>query len=84
MGPRSSTCAPRWPASPDRPVAALALGSCLQQTGQLDAALAVYRAALTRDRSLYGAVLKNLTTAARGRLWLRPADLRRALLGDPG
>jgi tetratricopeptide (TPR) repeat protein len=69
---------------PDRPVVALALGFCLQETGEVDAALDVYRAALSRDRSLYGPVVKNLTAAAKGRLWLRPADLRRALALGPG
>ncbi len=66
---------------PTRPEAQLALGLCLQETGALDDALGVYRAALRRDSHLYGAVVKNLTSAARGRLWLRPQDLRRALLG---
>ncbi len=63
------------------PEAQLTLGLCLQESGAVDAALAVYRAALGRDPTLYGAVVKNLTSAAKGRLWLRPQDLRRALLG---
>jgi tetratricopeptide (TPR) repeat protein len=69
---------------PGRPLAALALGWCLQETGALEEALAVYRRALRADPALYAAVVRNLTSAARGRLWLRPADLRRALLDDPG
>ena len=67
-----------------RPAAALALGWCLQETGALEDALAVYRRALRADPALYAAVVKNLTSASCGRLWLRPADLRRALLEDPG
>jgi tetratricopeptide (TPR) repeat protein len=67
-----------------RPSAALALGLCLQETSALDEAIGVYRRLLRQDRSLYGAVVKNLSSAARGRVWLRPADLRRALFDDPG
>lgn len=66
---------------PGRPVAEFALGYCLQETGAMDQALEVYRTALKRDAGLYGAVVKNLTTAAKGRLWLRPKDLRRDLFG---
>ncbi|MGH6912751.1 MAG: tetratricopeptide repeat protein, partial [Geminicoccales bacterium] len=60
----------------------LELGLCLQDSGALDEAIEVYRVALGRDRSLYPAILRNLTSSSKGRLWLRPADLRRALLGD--
>lgn len=68
---------------PGRAVAELALGYCLQETGAMDQALEVYRTALERDPGLYGAVVKNLTTAAKGRLWLRSEDLRRSLFGQP-
>jgi tetratricopeptide (TPR) repeat protein len=68
----------------ERPVAALALGRSLQECGALDDALADYREVLRRNPALYAAVVGNLTSAASGRLWLRPADLRRALFDDPG
>ncbi len=64
------------------PQAQLTLGLCLQESGAVDEALALYRAVLERDPTLYAAVLKTLTSAAKGRLWLRPEDLRRALLGE--
>jgi tetratricopeptide (TPR) repeat protein len=64
------------------PEAQLTLGLCLQESGAVDEALAVYRAALGRDPALYGAVVKNLTSAAKGCLWLRLRDFRRALLGE--
>jgi len=61
--------------------AALGLGACLQELGEVDAALTVYRSLLGADRRLYAAVVKSLTSASHGRLWLSPAALRRALLG---
>jgi tetratricopeptide (TPR) repeat protein len=71
-------------AASERTAAALALGRSLQERGALDEALALYRQVLRRDPALYAAVVGNLTSAASGRLWLRPADLRRALFDDPG
>ena len=66
---------------PGRASATLALGWCLQETGAVDEALELYHALLKRDPALFAVVERNLTTASKGRLWLRPAALRRALLG---
>jgi tetratricopeptide (TPR) repeat protein len=71
-------CLARRPGDAD---AGLGLGTCLQELGEVDAALEVYRGLLAADRRLYAAVVRSLTSASHGRLWLSPAALRRALLG---
>lgn len=58
---------------------ALGYGFCLQETGEVEAALDVYRDLLRRDRGTYGSVLKNLTSASKGMLALHPSVLRRRL-----
>lgn len=69
---------------PDRAGGWLALGFCRQECGDAVAAFDAYRTALQHDRKLYPAVLKNLATASKGRLWLDPARLRQELLGQRG
>ena len=58
---------------------ALGYGFCLQELGEVEAALNVYRDLLARDGSAYGAVLKSLTSASKGMLALHPSTLRRRL-----
>jgi superkiller protein 3 len=67
--------------APDDGNAVLALGSCLQELGRVDEAIAHYRGLLARDRSRYYEVVKKLTSASTGRFWVNAAALRRALLG---
>jgi protein O-GlcNAc transferase len=71
-------------ADPESIPARLGLGGCLQEQGRLDEALEVYREVLKRDPGAYSAVVKGLAAAAKGRLWLRPRELRGALLGPAG
>ncbi len=68
--------------APRRPVATLAPGVRLRETGAVEPALEVCRRALARDPGLCGAVVRPIASAARGRLCLRPQDLRRALPGE--
>jgi protein O-GlcNAc transferase len=67
--------------APEDARATLALGSCLQELGRLDEALAHYRRLLKGDRSRYYDVVKKLTSASTGRFWVNAAELRRVLLG---
>jgi tetratricopeptide (TPR) repeat protein len=67
--------------APKDAAATLALGSCLQELGRLDEALAHYRRLLEHDRSRYYEVVKKLTGAAKGRFWVKTTELRRTLLG---
>jgi hypothetical protein len=53
-----------------------------REAGAVEAALAGYRRSLARDPGLHRAIVKTITSAARGWLWLRPQDPRRALLGE--
>lgn len=64
----------------NRASVALARASCLQELGELEAALDAYKVILRQDLKLYATVLKQLTTASKGRLWLNPAKLREVLL----
>jgi Flp pilus assembly protein TadD len=59
----------------------LSFGSCLQELGRVDEALTHYRALLKREPSRYYDVVKKLTSASRGRFWLKSSELRRVLLG---
>lgn len=67
--------------APDDARALLALGTCLQELGRVDEALAHYRRLLERDRSRYYEVVKKLTSASTGRFWINSAELRRVLGG---
>jgi tetratricopeptide (TPR) repeat protein len=67
--------------APEDTQATLELGACLQELGRVDEALTHYRRLLARDRSCYYAVVKKLTSAARGRFWVKTTELRRILLG---
>jgi tetratricopeptide (TPR) repeat protein len=59
----------------------LSLGACLQELDRVDEALAHYRRLLSREPSRYYQVVKKLTSASRGRFWVKSAELRRILLG---
>ena len=61
--------------------ATLALGACTQELGRIDDALIHYRDLLRRDPSHYYDVVKKLTSASKGRFWVKSAELRRILLG---
>jgi Flp pilus assembly protein TadD len=67
--------------APEDARATLALGTCLQELGRVDEALAHYRRLLERDRSRYYDVVKKLTSASTGRFWVSSEALRRVLLG---
>jgi protein O-GlcNAc transferase len=69
---------------PEAIASRLGLGGCLQEQGRLEEAMEVYREALKRDPSAYSAVVEGLAAAAKGRLWLRPGELRATLLGPAG
>ncbi len=58
-------------ADPVRHRARMNLGYCLLELGRPDEGLACLREAVRRAPHLYGAVLRMLTTAGRGRFWLQ-------------
>lgn len=64
---------------PDFHEAALNLGTALQAAGDWDAARAAYARALRLRPESFGRIAQAVTAARRGRLFLDPADLRRAL-----
>lgn len=57
----------------------LELGRCLQESGAEEPALETYRKVLALDPGAYAAVVKAITTASKGFLYLDPAELRRRL-----
>ena len=59
----------------------LALGTCIQELGRVDEALAHYRRLLQHQPRRYYEVVKKLTGASKGRFWVKSAELRRLLLG---
>jgi tetratricopeptide (TPR) repeat protein len=65
-----------------RAEALLELAQCRQELGEMEAAQSAYRAALRAQPELYATAVKRLVSAAKGRLPLRPADLRVWLLGE--
>ncbi len=67
--------------SPDAPEAAVNLGVVLQETGDLDEAMAAYSLAYGLSPSTFGVIAMALTSAPSGRLWLDEEALRRSLAG---
>ena len=67
--------------SPDAPEAAVNLGVVLQETGDLDGAMAAYSMAYRLRPSTFGVIAMALTSAPSGRLWLDEEALRRSLAG---
>ena len=67
--------------APDDALATLALGACMQELGRIDSALAHYRRLLEHEPCRYYEVVKKLTSASKGRFWVKSAELRRMLLG---
>jgi cytochrome c-type biogenesis protein CcmH/NrfG len=65
--------------SPDAPEAAVNLGVVLQETGDLDGAMAAYSMAYRLRPSTFGVIAMALTSASSGRLWLDEEALRRSL-----
>ncbi len=64
--------------------AAVNLGVSLQESGDLDGAMAAYGTAYRLRPSTFGAIAMALTSSPHGRLWLDAAALRRALGASPG
>lgn len=52
---------------------------CLQESGNLEGALELYRGLVAKDGKTYAAVAKALTSASRGMLYLNPSKLARLL-----
>ncbi|MDG4883057.1 tetratricopeptide repeat protein [Mesorhizobium sp. WSM4884] len=67
--------------SPDSAEAAVNLGVVLQETGDLDGAMAAYSQAYRISPSTFGVIAMALTSAPSGRLWLDEEALRRSLAG---
>ncbi|MDX8482705.1 tetratricopeptide repeat protein [Mesorhizobium sp. VK24D] len=65
--------------SPDAAEAAVNLGVVLQETGDLDGAMAAYSQAYRLSPSTFGVIAMALTSAPSGRLWLDEEALRRSL-----
>ncbi|RAZ87082.1 hypothetical protein DPM33_27015 [Mesorhizobium hawassense] len=65
--------------SPDAAEAAVNLGVVLQETGDLDAAMAAYSQAYRLSPSTFGIIAMALTSAPSGGLWLDEDALRRLL-----
>jgi len=59
--------------------ARLKLAVCLLEIGRSDEALENLRAAIRADPSLYGVALTLISSAGRGRFWLRPSDAAKQL-----
>jgi tetratricopeptide (TPR) repeat protein len=57
----------------------LNLGHCLLELGERDAAYDCFRQAARGDTTRYGRALTSLSSAARGRFWLKPSDAVRFL-----
>ncbi|CDX27361.1 Tetratricopeptide TPR_2 repeat protein [Mesorhizobium sp. ORS 3324] len=68
--------------SPDAAEAAVNLGVVLQETGDLDGAMAAYSQAYRLSPSTFGVIAMALTSAPSGRLWLDEQALRRSLAGE--
>ena len=66
-------------AQPDVPEVHVNLGLNLQNAGDLDAAMDSYRRAMRLRPDTFGRIAQALTSAKRGRLWLKSARLRRLL-----
>ncbi|CAM5764175.1 hypothetical protein LMIY3S_01058 [Labrys miyagiensis] len=64
---------------PDFAEAAVNLGAALQETGDIEAAMAAYRTAYQKKPSTFGMIAMALTSAPTGRLCLDAANLRRLL-----
>ena len=66
-------------AAPADAEAHLGRAFCLQELRRPEDAMAAYRRVVALDPAQLGAVLKSLTTASSGTLWLKPSELRKAL-----
>jgi tetratricopeptide (TPR) repeat protein len=66
---------------PDDTLARIALGDCLLEIGQADAAFACLRAASSRGAEFYGKVLRVLLSSGHGRFWLSPSSAAKFLKG---
>jgi tetratricopeptide (TPR) repeat protein len=64
---------------PDNVGAWINLGHCLLELGQLEAGYDCFRTAVRADPASYGRTLASLSSAARGRFWLRPTAAERFL-----
>jgi tetratricopeptide (TPR) repeat protein len=64
---------------PDYAEAALNLGTVLQETGDLEAAMRAYAQAYRLRPQSFGTIAMALTSAPHGRLWLDEESLRRSL-----
>jgi thioredoxin-like negative regulator of GroEL len=66
-------------ANPKDVQARLRLGVCLLELGRADDALEYLRSALRSEPKFYSTVLKLVSSAGRGRFWLRPSMARKML-----
>ena len=55
------------------------LGVCILELGRADEALGYLRAAIRGDPKLYASALKLVSSAGRGRFWLRPSTAKKLL-----
>jgi Flp pilus assembly protein TadD len=68
-------------ANADDTLARIALGKCLLELGERDAAYACLRAASVRNEEFYGKVIAVLLSSGHGRFWLRPSSAAKFLKG---
>jgi cytochrome c-type biogenesis protein CcmH/NrfG len=66
-------------ANPGDLQARIKLGVCLLELGRADEALEYLRTTIRSDPQFYGSALKLVSSAGRGRFWLRPSTARRML-----
>jgi tetratricopeptide (TPR) repeat protein len=66
-------------ANPGDLQARIKLGVCLLELGRADEALEYLRTTIRSDPQFYGSALKLVSSAGRGRFWLRPSAAKRML-----
>ena len=66
-------------ANPKDVQARLKLGVCLLELGRTDEAIEYLRSALRSEPKFYSTVLKLVSSAGRGRFWIRPSMARSSL-----
>jgi hypothetical protein len=64
--------------------ARIALGLCLLELCETDAALDCFRAAMRESPQSFGQAVAALAGSAHGRFWLRPSDAARFMRGEAG